>query len=181
MVAGGITAAVTGFILTGQLMRGQVFSSISSSRNAAKPLIFSGMLIIAEAIGSATLILSNWNLIGGVFGYGVGWGVFQLFMGLAISVTALAAAFIFTGQLMHGRSILFNILSQKRREAVIFSGMLIIAGAIGSAVLFNWGIIGDEIAWWGVGWGIFAELFIGLAIVVLASVTLTSIPEERSD
>jgi hypothetical protein len=95
MVAGGIGAAVTGFILTGQLMHGRVFSSTFDSRNAAKLIMVSGMLMIAGTIAGLVQILVVVNLVyGGVFGsgsvlWGVGWGLFaELVIGPAISVLA---------------------------------------------------------------------------------------------
>lgn len=83
MAAGGMTAAVTGFILYHRLMHGGVSSSIFSSRKAAKLMIFSGVFIIVGTIGILDLS------IGDLFGWYVGWGVFaELLIGLVIVVLA---------------------------------------------------------------------------------------------
>jgi uncharacterized protein YacL len=88
-IAGGIIAAVIGFIVTGQVMQGQVFSKTSSSRNVAKLFMFSGMLVISGGIAALVQLLVIAVLQPHVFtiDFFVGWGAFaELVIGLILSI-----------------------------------------------------------------------------------------------
>ena len=104
-----------------------------------------------------------------------------LWLNFAGGMVAAVAGFTLTDRVMHGW--VFSSIPSSRNAAMmlLFSGLLVIAGSIAALAQLLVTMSQTAVIIFGikyfVGWAVFAELLIGPAIIILASVTLRNIPK----